>query len=127
MKERVRAYVSKLTFNNGLELPIEKNDIVLFVGSNNVGKSQALEDIYVKCGKNASTIVVTEIETVKEENPIKDLLDLIANCEDLGSILQYRIMGQTMNYSKDGGETYFKNLKNYDIYRDLFKVIELYT
>ena len=120
MKERVRAYVSKLTFNNGLELPIEKNDIVLFVGSNNVGKSQALEDIYVKCGKNASTIVVTEIETVKEENPIKDLLDLIANCEDLGSILQYRIMGQTMNYSKDGGETYFKNLKNYDIYRDLF-------
>lgn len=49
-----------------MKLPIAENDIVLFVGPNNVGKSQALKDIYIKCEKNSSTLVVTDIKTVKE-------------------------------------------------------------
>ena len=44
-KERAGAYISKLVFNNDEELEINKNDIVVFVGPNNVGKSQSLKDI----------------------------------------------------------------------------------
>ena len=39
-------YISKVAFNNGQSIDINKNDIVIFVGPNNVGKSQALKDIY---------------------------------------------------------------------------------
>ena len=34
-------YISKLFLNNGKEIDINKNDIVIFVGPNNAGKSQA--------------------------------------------------------------------------------------
>ncbi len=48
--DRLKAYISEITFNNGEKLSIRDNDIVLFVGPNNAGKSQALNDIYAKCG-----------------------------------------------------------------------------
>lgn len=34
-------YISKLFFNNGQSVDINKNDIVEFVGPNNSGKSQS--------------------------------------------------------------------------------------
>ena len=40
-------YISKLFLNNGKEIDINKNDIVIFVGPNNAGKSQALKDILI--------------------------------------------------------------------------------
>ncbi len=42
---RPNIYVQSLTFNDGTSLSINKNDIVVFVGPNNVGKSQTLKDI----------------------------------------------------------------------------------
>lgn len=42
---RPNIYVQSLTFNDGTTLPVNKNDIVVFVGPNNVGKSQALKDV----------------------------------------------------------------------------------
>ena len=39
-------YVESLIFNNGESININKDDIVVFVGPNNVGKSQSLKDIY---------------------------------------------------------------------------------
>ena len=47
--EKAGGYISKLTFNNGKELEIAANDIVVFVGPNNAGKSQSLKDIYMHC------------------------------------------------------------------------------
>ena len=37
--------VKKLIFNNGIELKVSPDDIVVFVGANNSGKSQSLKDI----------------------------------------------------------------------------------
>lgn len=37
--ERAGGYTSEITFNNGRKLDIKRNDIIIFVGPNNVGKS----------------------------------------------------------------------------------------
>ena len=42
-------YISKITFNNGNELEVKENDIVIFVGPNNAGGSQSLKDVYELC------------------------------------------------------------------------------
>ena len=39
-------YISQIQFNNGQLLDIAANDIVIFVGPNNAGKSQSLKDIF---------------------------------------------------------------------------------
>ena len=57
-------YISKLFLNNGKEIDINKNDIVIFVGPNNAGKSQALKDIYEICDTKKPTIVVNDIEII---------------------------------------------------------------
>ena len=41
MAERPNLYVSGITFNNGVSLSLEKNCILIFVGQNNVGKSES--------------------------------------------------------------------------------------
>lgn len=38
-------FASELTFNDGTALPLRPDEVVVFVGANNVGKSQALRDI----------------------------------------------------------------------------------
>ncbi len=38
-------WINSLKFKNGLEIPLEKNSIVVFVGANNCGKSTALNEI----------------------------------------------------------------------------------
>ena len=44
--EKAGGYISRITFNNGESLDISRDDIVIFVGPNNAGKSQSLNDIY---------------------------------------------------------------------------------
>ena len=41
-------YISRLQFNNGESLDVKQDDIVVFVGPNNAGKSQSLKDI-IRC------------------------------------------------------------------------------
>ena len=45
-------YISELTFNNGQKVNIAPNDIIVFVGPNNAGKSQSLKDINELCSKS---------------------------------------------------------------------------
>lgn len=40
--EKAGGYISRITFNNGESLDISRDDIVIFVGPNNAGKSQSL-------------------------------------------------------------------------------------
>lgn len=103
-------YISEITFNDSLSLSINENDIVVFVGPNNAGKSQALKDLYSLSKQQMPTIVIREIKVVK---PIKD--DLISTLDkssvitDHGSYKQYKgngydflnhdIEGLTHNYS----------------------------
>lgn len=119
MDRKLHAYISELIFNNGVKLPVAENDIVLFVGPNNVGKSQALEDIYIKCEKNSSTLVVTDIKTVKE-GLLLPFLDAISKPSDDGSYFYYLVQGRSVNYHKLSGEQIFRNDYNYNQYRNLF-------
>ena len=58
-------YISNITFNNGDSLEVAKNDIIIFVGPNNVGKSQSLRDIYSLAESDKPTTVIDGIEIVK--------------------------------------------------------------
>ena len=69
-----KGHIVKIKFNNGKELDINKNDIVIFVGPNNAGKSQSLSDIYQLAKNKVPTIVVSDIE-VSKEGSLKQLLE----------------------------------------------------
>lgn len=44
--KRPEFYISEITCGDGTQISINANDIIVFVGPNNSGKSQALKDIY---------------------------------------------------------------------------------
>lgn len=55
--------VKKIIFNDGTEIEPNKNEIILFVGPNNVGKSRALKDIKNDLNRKSSDkIIIKEIE-----------------------------------------------------------------
>ena len=82
-------YISKLFLNNGKEIDINKNDIVIFVGPNNAGKSQALKDIYEICETKKPSIVVKDIKIVKHAGDIKMFLENISTVNDHGTYKNY--------------------------------------
>ncbi len=92
-KERTGGYISKLNFNNGLEIQINRNDIVVFVGPNNAGKSQSLKDIYDLCDTKKPTIVIKDIEIVKTGSNIDEFLDSISTIDDHGNYKNYSGLG----------------------------------
>jgi hypothetical protein len=54
--------IKKLTFNEGTGLEVSPNDIVVFVGANNSGKSQSLKDINKAFVNSSLNIVVKQVE-----------------------------------------------------------------
>ena len=74
--------VKKLVFNDGTILEVAPNDIIVFVGANNSGKSQSLKDIYKAFVNPNNNIVVRSIEYNNEgidkfEKTIKELSSLL--------------------------------------------------
>jgi predicted ATPase len=65
-KKIPEVYISQLRFNNDQTIDIKKNDIVVFVGPNNVGKSQALKDIWEIADEKPAGIVVKSLLFSKE-------------------------------------------------------------
>ena len=57
-KDKFGGYISRLVLNNNTEITINESDIVVFVGPNNVGKSQSLKDIYQLCEGEKTSIVI---------------------------------------------------------------------
>lgn len=55
-------FVNSITFNNGDTININKNDIVVFVGPNNAGKSQSLKDIYACITNQHRKIVIKDVD-----------------------------------------------------------------
>ena len=77
MRKDCEVYISKIKFAEK-EIIINKNDIVVFVGPNNVGKSQSLKDIYNLCEGEKETKVVKDIEIVKgNKGKIKEFIPKI--------------------------------------------------
>lgn len=73
--------VSEIEFNDGSKVTdIGKNDIVVFVGSNNVGKSQTLKDIYSELGDESVSILKNSQAVIKGQ--AKDVISLV---KDIGT------------------------------------------
>ena len=72
--EKAGGYISRITFNNGESLDISRDDIVIFVGPNNAGKSQSLKDIYTLSEQKMPTTVISDINITKNNLPISDTL-----------------------------------------------------
>ena len=120
MAEKVGGYISKLQFNTGESLDIKQNDIVVFVGPNNAGKSQSLKDIYTLSSQKLSTIVISDIVITKSAGSLSPLLKSISNGNEQGTYTNYSVLGHGINYwEKSSDESFLRNLY-YGDFRDLF-------
>ena len=117
--EKAGGYISKITFNNGDALSIQENDIVVFVGPNNAGKSQSLKDIYALAGKKIPSVVVKDITITKNGTPISAVLASVATGENRGDYIVYDILGHKMSI-RDFSDGMFEKSEFYGDYRDLF-------
>jgi len=121
--EKPGGYISKIQLNNDESIDIMENDIVVFVGPNNTGKSQALKDIYEISKDKIPSIVIKDIEITKRASNFERLLDTIASVDDKGSYKQY--MGLDFNFNSHNFPGY-EQAKYYGVLRPLF-VIHLST
>lgn len=119
--EEVKAggYISRIHFNDGTYVDIQKNDIIIFVGPNNAGKSQSLKDIYILSSGKFPTTVVSDIAITKYTSQIKDLLDNISPKQPQGSYTLYNVLGRNFNYF-ESTNTQFLTIPYFDDFRDLF-------
>lgn len=113
--KKAGGYISKIHFNDGTDVAIQQNDIVIFVGPNNAGKSQSLKDIYMLAKEKQQTTVVTDITIRKNSTHLKDLLDSIAQKEFHSSSTKYDALGHTFYYNSD-----IENIFQNDLYLGMF-------
>lgn len=69
--------INRLVFNDGTSIDLTPQDIVVFVGPNNMGKSQSLRDIYNSISSDHGSLVVTDVGV--EYHQPQDLRDVIEN------------------------------------------------
>lgn len=117
--EIARGYVSKITFNNGEDVDIKQNDIIVFVGPNNAGKSQSLKDIYALSERKLPTTVISDIEIIKNDGSIEALLDRLAIGDNDGNTVSYNILGRKIVAVNHVGNT-FSVYPYYNQFRDVF-------
>ncbi len=86
-------YISSIEFNDNNSISnIKHNDIVVFVGSNNVGKSQTLKDIYNVLGQK-EPIVIKDITAVKSNKSFELLVKKVGT-ENGADV--YTVMGNNV-------------------------------
>ncbi len=85
-----KVYITSITCNDGKQIDVAENDIVVFTGANNCGKSQMLRDIKQLLEKkdHPNKIVVSNLEYAK-----------IGTTGDLKSLFAFEANGQTMRYN----------------------------
>lgn len=119
MKEKAGGYISKIHFNDGTILDTQKNSIVVFVGPNNAGKSQALRDIYAICDEKVPSTVVSDIEIVKGAQSIENLLDSISTKIEHGGYTTYESLNSNVAVNEHTDHQ-FQTSKYFKNFRDLF-------
>lgn len=88
-------YVQKITFNDESTVSdIGRNDIIVFVGANNVGKSQTLRDIYHGLGDEIVSIL-KDIHSYKSGQS-KDIIGLVKSICSIDQFSQYFLMGKML-------------------------------
>lgn len=91
--EKAGGYISELEFNTGEKVQINRNDIVVFVGPNNAGKSQSLKDIYTLTGKKLPSVVISNVKITKSNLPFESLLDSVSVGKNRVAILLTALWG----------------------------------
>lgn len=114
-------YISEITFNNGQNVSIAKNDIVVFVGPNNVGKSQALKDIFQISNYKISNIVVNDVKFKKSDIEIQTILEKVAFKQQQKGYIQYTYLNQDYVYNEHTMQQ-FKSSTSLGNLRDFFMV-----
>lgn len=117
--EKAGGYISKLTFNNGKELEITANDIVVFVGPNNAGKSQSLKDIHALSKAKTPSIVISDVKISKYTQAISTILSQVSVGTKYDSYTSYDYFGQNLTLYSYTDEK-FPQKELYGEYRDLF-------
>lgn len=112
--------IKKIKFNDNTEIELSNDDIVVFVGANNVGKSRALKDIKNDIFESSSKKVIvdeieyqdTNFEEINMRNYFKNNFELGPNGYDIAVDVNY-----THNYN----EYNFQNVKSGD--KNFYKVL----
>jgi hypothetical protein len=121
-QEKPGGHISKIQFNNGEIVNIRKNDIVIFVGPNNSGKSQSLKDIFNLCQQKVAGVVISDITIIKKKALLTPLLDSIARPIKHGSFKRYSVMGSEVSVS----EIIEKNFPESSVYGDFKSLFVAY-
>ena len=118
--EKAGGYVSKLVFNNGESIDVKQDDIVLFVGPNNAGKSQSLKDIYALSESGTPCTVISSAEFGKYSGSVTALLKRVSVKVDSGSQTRYQFLNGFMFVDLNTDDWYVKKSPNHQGFRDLF-------
>ena len=111
--------IKKIKFNDNTEIELSNDDIVVFVGANNVGKSRALKDIKNDILESSSKKVIvdeieyqdTNFEEISMRNYFKNNFELEPNGYNIAVDVNY-----TYNYNEHN----FQNVKSGD--KNFYKV-----
>lgn len=85
-------YISQVQFKHGESIELLQNDIVVFVGPNNAGKSQCLRDIYALAEGRTDGVVVSDVIITKYDAPLEPLLNAIAQPKKNGAASIYNVL-----------------------------------
>lgn len=116
-----RSYISQIQFNSNECLEIQEDDIIILVGPNNVGKSQALRDICNLSYNGLGGRVVSKIKITKQDISFINVAHrinrgILINDSPNNDILKSTIV------TCDGMDEYFLNEPYYGEYRDVFLI-----
>lgn len=120
MHDMAYGYISKVVFNDGTQLVLNNNDIVVLVGPNNAGKSQALKDIYDRAKEGGRSIVVSAVETNQCLESVEECLDKLApKRHEWGDRIKYQLIGGDVGFSPNDLSRMQQN-KQLGDFRNLF-------
>ena len=111
-----KSHISSIRLNDDTVIRIPEDGIVVFVGPNNSGKTQALKDIHALCKRTQPTTVIKAIKVEHEENDVKEFLEKISSVRNSNGSIFY----EGLNYSIYDGKATFK--KSPDLFGDLREV-----
>lgn len=75
----VNVFIESIEWNDGQTLTFEKNDIVVFVGPNNVGKSATLREIKQKVSYSTAKTDITKEVIMRKSGSIEELHDYVSS------------------------------------------------
>lgn len=120
-ENKAGGYISKIKFNNGEEVQINKDDIVIFVGPNNAGKSQSLKDIFKLSSIKQPSVVVSDITITKYNSKLSSLLERISIGSSNGRSTAYQVLGYSYVITKHTEDDFLLDASFKD-FRNLFVV-----